>query len=96
MDKVELKKKLKNMSIGKSIDEIHERNGYVLIEKIENQLHPSFTSSLYHRLYKLYLRKIKKTYDCNSYSVTIFIASGKSIDKKIDTINRRLKFKSEL
>lgn len=90
---MELKKKTKKLSTEKpmGINGIQEENGYVFIEKIESLLHPSFTSILFQKLYKLYLRKVKKTYDCNNYSVTIFIASGRTIDKKIDTINRRLK-----
>lgn len=66
-------------------------SGYVLIENVEVNFHRYQQSHIFRKLLYQYLRRIRKKSDAiEKYSVRIFIASGDSIDNKIDKINRRL------
>lgn len=70
---------------------IKER-GFVMVEEIESHLHYMHKRTLIEFL----IQKIRHRYLLNSqFNVSIFVASGRVIDKKIDNLNRRIHKKQQ-
>ncbi len=65
------------------------KEGYVLIDEVESSLHYSPRAKLVGRIKEKY-RKIVRRENAEEVEVTIFVASGPAIDKKIEEMNKRI------
>lgn len=64
-----------------------KERGFVMIEEVESHLHYSHRRSLVEFLIQKILRRDLMG---NQFNVSIFVASGRDIDEKIDKLNRRI------
>lgn len=66
------------------------KEGYVLIEEVESHLHRNTNLRMRDIIRSIYVKfKVPDQVQIER-TVTLFVASGKRIDKKIDNINKRI------
>lgn len=72
-----------------------DKNRYVSVEDILQELYPVTRTSLFLRIKKQFFVKSLNIRNIEKSDVILFTASGQKIDNKIDSINRRIskKFK---
>lgn len=69
---------------------VSSEEGYVMIAEVEDHLHYATIYSMIYKLRQGLSFRHKHGHSKKKYSVSIFIASGQSIDEKIDEVNRRI------
>lgn len=67
---------------------------YILIDEVEAHLTESVRETIYRKMRSLFKNQ-QECMECEEeYEVTIFVASDKSVDEKINEINKRIIKKS--
>lgn len=69
------------------------KDGFILIDEIESHLHTNSEKGII----EIFINKIfRKDKYKKTYTVSVFVASGTEIDKKMDKLNQRIQKKQKI
>lgn len=66
------------------------KEGYVLINEVESSLRISVPTKMRWNLKRKIRNMLRRDDSDSGYEVTIFVAAGPEIDKKVEEMNRRI------